>query len=92
MDSLPIGPYKAVHLNGVEVPWYIIPFDREGECTGPETRKHLMERLKADPYTDVYLFSHGWNNAWKEATQRYDSFVEGLESDYANDHSCNSDT
>lgn len=78
MDSLPIGPYKTVHLNGIEIPWYIIPFDREGECTGPETRKHLMERLKVDPYTDVYMFSHGWNNAWKEATERYDSFVEGF--------------
>jgi hypothetical protein len=71
MDTLPSGPNKTVHFpGGVEVPWDITPFDRDGECTGPETRKQLVEKLKTGPYTDVYLFSHGWNNAWKEATER----------------------
>jgi hypothetical protein len=79
MDTLPIGPYRTVRLeSGVEVPWYIIPFDRDGECSGPQTRNQLLEKLKAGSYTDVYLFSHGWNNAWKEATDRYNSFAEGF--------------
>jgi len=79
MDVLPIGPYKTVTLpNGTLVPWYIIPFDSEGECTGPQTRNRLLQELKGKQFSDVYVFSHGWNNAWKEATQRYESFVEGF--------------
>ena len=78
MTILPVGPYKIIRLaSGGEMPWYMMPFDRDGICTGPETRKHLMAAAANDGYTDLYLFSHGWNNDWKDATGRYQSFIEG---------------
>jgi hypothetical protein len=78
MSTLPLGPYRVIPLaSGMEMPWYMLPFDREGYCEGPETRKHLMSAIKAQNYTDIYLFSHGWNNNWKDATDRYRSFIEG---------------
>ena len=76
-ESLPVGPYKTLRMSdGTEVPYYIIPFDKEGRCIGPETRRHLVER--ANTYSDIFVFSHGWNNDWKVATRRYEHFIEGF--------------
>jgi len=75
--SLPAGPYRTLALgNGTEVPYYIIPFDDEGRCVGPQTRRHLIEN--AAGFSDIFMFSHGWNNDWTVATQRYESFIEGF--------------
>lgn len=77
-DRLPPGPYRVIPTaDGQGIPWYIVPFDREGRCTGPLTADHLVEALRSGRFTDVYLFSHGWNNAWKEASERYEHFIDG---------------
>jgi hypothetical protein len=75
--SLPAGPYRTLHLtNGTEIPYYIIPFDDEGRCVGPQTRRHLLDH--AGEFSDIFLFSHGWNNDWTVATRRYESFIQGF--------------
>jgi hypothetical protein len=61
---------------GRAFPYYIVPFDRDGRCEGPRTRDTLIERAAA--CTDIYLFSHGWNNDWSAATARYEDFIKGL--------------
>lgn len=77
--SLPAGPYKQVSLGeGRTAPWYIIPFDKHGTCTGPRTRDHLVRAVGEEGCTDVFLFSHGWNNDWSVASQRYEEFIGGL--------------
>jgi hypothetical protein len=76
--SLPPGPYRHIRLSdGTDVPYYIIPFDKQGRCEGPETRKHLLETARTGGFTDVFLFSHGWNNDWTAATGRYEDFIQG---------------
>ncbi len=60
------------------MPYYAIPFDRKGRCEGPETRTHLINAVNRGTFTDIYLFSHGWNNDWTVATQRYESFIAGF--------------
>ena len=75
--SLPTGPYRTLQLaSGTEIPYYIIPFDEEGRCVGPQTRDHLIQH--ACGFSDIFIFSHGWNNDWTVATQRYESFIEGF--------------
>jgi hypothetical protein len=37
----------------------------------------VVAQAKSGAFSDVVLFSHGWNNDWFEATERYDSFVTG---------------
>jgi hypothetical protein len=75
---LPIGPYRSLSLpDGSSFPWYIIPFDKNGYCDGPETRKALIEDVRACNYSDIYLFSHGWNNDWEAATSLYRRFIDG---------------
>ena len=75
--SLPAGPYRTLPLgNGATIPYYIIPFDEEGRCNGPQTRRHLVEN--AAGFSDIFMFSHGWNNDWTVATQRYENFISGF--------------
>jgi len=78
--SFPPGPYKTVQVSesGDTAPWYIIPFDKIGACTAPLTRNELIRSLKEQNYTDIFVFSHGWNNDWKTATDRYENFVSGF--------------
>jgi hypothetical protein len=55
----------------------MVSFDRNGRCTAPRTSQELVERAASGRYTDVVVFSHGWNNTWVQATARYESFVNG---------------
>ena len=77
--TLPAGPYRSVTLpNGDSVPFYVIPFDARGVCEAPQTRADLVRQVAENHYTDVFLFSHGWNNDWTVATKRYDDFLAGF--------------
>lgn len=73
---VPVGPYKTLSTaDGAPFPYYIIPFDKQGRCEGPATRRHLLDNLAG--FSDIFLFSHGWNNDWTAATQRYEHFIKG---------------
>ena len=68
------GPWKTVTgPGGARVPFYIIRFDKRGVCTSPASLAHLVDASAGA--TDVFLFSHGWNNDWAAATRRYEQFV-----------------
>jgi hypothetical protein len=75
-DRLLTGPYKAEDLGGVSVPWFVLRFDQRGHCTSPATAEALLEELRPARYTDVFLFSHGWNNDWNEAVTSYQAFID----------------
>jgi hypothetical protein len=76
--QLPAGPYRTLTTpEGDAFPYYIMPFDADGVCTGPQTRAHLLGHLQG--VTDIYLFSHGWNNDWTAATTRYEEFIKGFQ-------------
>jgi hypothetical protein len=78
-NILPAGPYRTVtRPNGDAVAFYVIPFDKRGVCEAPQTRAALVADVAGKKYTDVFLFSHGWNNDWTVATQRYDDFLKGF--------------
>lgn len=76
--SLPPGPYRTVDVQGSPAPWYMVPFDEAGRCTGPRTRDELARTAAGDEVTDVFVFSHGWNNDWAIATGKYESFLRGF--------------
>lgn len=77
-STLPAGPYHVLEsVEGRPVPYYVIPFDADGLCTGPQTRQHLIDA--AAGYSDIFVFSHGWNNDWTAATERYEDFIRGVQ-------------
>src|SRR5689334_2117888 len=62
-DTLIVGPVRTVAgLGGAGVPFYVIPFEKRGVCVGPQSRDMLTE--EARQATDIFVFSHGWNNVW----------------------------
>lgn len=74
---LAAGPYKHVAISdGMTAPFYALRFDKSGRSEGPATERHLVDDLAKSDYTDVFLFSHGWNNDWATALDRYDRFGE----------------
>jgi hypothetical protein len=77
----PGAPYRLLGLeNGRTAPFYVVPFDKDGLCSGPLTAQHLVDEMAGGKFTDVFLFSHGWNNDWAVAVRRYDDFIAGFSS------------
>lgn len=62
---------------GTEVPFYIVRFDRNGVCTSPKTLSSLLSEVEAGDFTDILLFSHGWNNDFPTAVASYEGFIAG---------------
>lgn len=73
-----VGPWRTTRIGTWDAPFYMIPFDEAGGCTGPRTTAHLVDALSNQQITHVILFSHGWNNNWASATEWYERFVDGL--------------
>lgn len=58
---------KARREGGVDFVYYALRFDERGKCVSPKTRGQLVEDVKNGGYSDVFVFSHGWNNDWYDA-------------------------
>jgi hypothetical protein len=73
-------PYQRVRGGARSFDWYMLPFDRGGHCTAPVTREAILSQAESADITDVFIFSHGWNNDWNVATKRYSDFISGYTS------------
>jgi hypothetical protein len=74
MTAVINGPMKMVTgPGGGSAPYYMIRFDKRGVCTSPSSLAHLLAAVREA--TDVFLFSHGWNNDWASATRHYERFI-----------------
>lgn len=71
-----IGPFP---LPGVNMPTWVLRFDRHGACISPATRAALLEQLHKGAYSDLIFFAHGWNNDFAGATALYARFVRAFE-------------
>lgn len=77
-STLPVGPYRFLPTpEGGHFPYYVMPYDKDGVCEGPQSQAHLLANLPG--VTDLFVFSHGWNNDWTAATTRYESFITGFQ-------------
>lgn len=73
--SSAVGPYETFPLqSGNSAPLYLITFDKNGQCQSPLTLAHLLQEAGTGKYTDVHVFSHGWNNVFKDAVHLYREF------------------
>jgi len=77
-DPRPAGPFSFfTAADGTSVPLYLIPFDKQGRCIGPKTLEHLKTTAANGGFTDIHVYSHGWNNVFKEAVAHYTEFFTG---------------
>lgn len=72
------GPRKVATAFGQKVACYAITFDRNGTCTSPRSRDHLIATLAAGSVNHVILYSHGWNTVFGDAVRAYDAFLGAL--------------
>jgi hypothetical protein len=70
------GPFP---LEGVQMPTWLLRFDKHGACTSPTTRTLLLDKLGSGVHSDVILFSHGWNNDFDDAAAMYARFLRAFE-------------
>jgi hypothetical protein len=81
------GPYLQIPLEPKgSAPFYALRFDKSGRSEGPLTQDHLVDAVSSGAFSDVYVFSHGWNNDWKRALDRYRDFVREYQDLRANYH------
>lgn len=73
MPDQPNIPWTTWTTTAGEVPLYIVQYDKDGGCTSPQSEQALVDAAKRA--TDVLVISHGWNNDWVAATQRYQAFL-----------------
>jgi pimeloyl-ACP methyl ester carboxylesterase len=72
-QGMKAGSGAAGGAGGTQSPYRVVPFDKHGACTGPRTRDEVV--AASAEATDVFVFSHGWNNDWDAANDRYRRFV-----------------
>lgn len=73
------GPFAQVSLSGGAVaPWYVVEFDKNGACTSPKSRDHLLRAIRGGAASHVFVFVHGWNNAWEEVRSLSGTFFSGF--------------
>lgn len=69
------GPSLMIRARGQpDIPLYLVSFDKHGRCTAPRTRAAVLADARSGRYTDLHLYSHGWNNVFDEAVRHYTEF------------------
>lgn len=70
------GAFRQISIGGGETAdLYLLRYDNAGRLRSPRTETQLKQSLGAA--SDVFLFSHGWNNIFATAAERYHGFIEG---------------
>jgi hypothetical protein len=90
---LPAGPFGSLRLAGYDVPFYVIPFDKDGALQAPATAARLVSDVAASVgngnaapgVTDVIVVVHGWNTDFKGALALARDLISRLDATIA-DH------
>lgn len=68
-EQIPIGHEKSADL-------YLLRFDDKGRLQSRQTAQMAVDAAKSA--SDVFFFSHGWNNIYADALTRYRNFATGF--------------
>ncbi|MEU0937503.1 hypothetical protein [Embleya sp. NPDC005971] len=71
------GPFQQFPLDGgATADLYLLRYDQDGGLRSPLAEQEIKDRLGG--VGDVFLFSHGWNNIFAQALDRYRNFIGGF--------------
>jgi hypothetical protein len=71
-----VGPFKSFDIGGgKQADLYLLRFGEDGALQSPQTE--LLLRNALGGVSDVFLFSHGWNNTFDAASGNYELFING---------------
>ncbi len=68
-----------VPIDGVRMPTWLLRFEADGASVSADTRQKLLDELRAHSRSDVFIFSHGWNNDFDAAVDLYREFMHNFE-------------
>ncbi len=72
-----IGPIEQIPIGGGDhADLYLLRFDKDGGLRSPRTAELML--TAAQQATDVFVFSHGWNNTYAQALDAYRGFAKGF--------------
>jgi hypothetical protein len=77
-DSLRDPLERVREADDAEIPFEILEFDALGNCKDAARRDELVSRVQGGEFTNVFVFSHGWNNDWHDVTTAYGKFIKGF--------------
>jgi hypothetical protein len=70
--------FTCAGFSGQQVPFYGLTFTKTGQLKSKDTKSAVLNRIEAEGFTDVIVFSHGWNNEWDRAIDLYKRFLDGI--------------
>jgi hypothetical protein len=77
-----VGPFMQLDIGGgTTADVFLLRFGPAGEALSPRTEQILKDSLPG--ITDVFLFSHGWNNTFEDAAGNYRQFIDGYMAQHA---------
>jgi hypothetical protein len=72
-----IGPAEQISIGGGKsADLYLLRFDENGRLKSPQTAELAIQAARSA--SDVFFFSHGWNNVYADALARYRDFTVGF--------------
>jgi hypothetical protein len=72
-----VGPYLRYDISSdVMADFYLLRYANDGRLLSPQTEQMLKDGLAG--ISDVFLFSHGWNNTFADAARSYRDFISGF--------------
>src|SRR5215469_12419593 len=77
----PRMPFQKIP--GLDVEYGLISFDQSGQERGDDPEggvftQRVLDRIKADKPTDLFLFSHGWKGDEPAAVDQYDRWIGAM--------------
>ncbi|MGV8965601.1 MAG: hypothetical protein ACOH2F_04925 [Cellulomonas sp.] len=76
-EGIMIGAVDQIEIgHGVTADLYLLRFDKDGNLKSPRTAEKFLEA--AAGASDVFCFSHGWNNTYELALANYRRFIQGF--------------
>ena len=74
--AMVVGPFKTFEIGGGKrADLYLLRFAEDGSRQSPQTEQLLRNAIRGA--SDVFLFSHGWNNTFDAASHAYEQFING---------------
>ena len=71
-----IGAVDTITIaDGLTADLYLLRFDKDGGLRSPKTARMFLDAAR--DASDVFVFSHGWNNTYDLALRGYRGFIAG---------------
>ena len=73
-EVLAIENKNKINIPGIDS--WMVHLTRKGALKFPQDVELLYEKVKENNYTDIIVFSHGWNNDLATARKRYENYMQ----------------